>query len=172
MGKGTIITIKGFDELKRKLGRIPDHIISEVDAEMDAEALAFVDRAQDAVPIDRGVIKNEITRDKKGVLNYEVVSGAEYSPWIEWGTRSRVKVPPALTAYAAQFSGPTGRTGAKKAIYDWCKRKGIPQPAWYPIFIKIMTVGITPHPFFFPQLPIARANLMKSVERVVKEALK
>lgn len=172
MAKGVSISVKGLDQIRKKFGKLPESLSVQVDAEMASVANDFVNGAVAAAPVDQGLLKNSITFDRIGSMNYRVVSAAEQSPYIEFGTRSRVKVPSGLQAYAAQFRQKTGRKGAKKAIFDWCKRKGLPQDAWFPIFISIMTNGIEAKPFFFPQLPIAQVKLSSQLKEAVAKALK
>ena len=130
-------------KLKKKLGAIPENVKAEVDAEMSAVANGFVNRAVSAAPVDTGFLKGQITFSRLSEMNYEIVSGAFYSAYVEFGTITRVRVPADLVQYAAYFKG-----------------KGIRKNG-----------GIYPHPFFFPQLPIAQAELNKNLSQVVKRAL-
>lgn len=144
MGKGVSIQVEGLDKLIKKFGKIPEPVSKEVDAELASTANEFVNRAVAAVPVDTGFLRNGITFSKVSELNYEVVSGAKYSAYVEFGTIRFVNVPSDLVTYAAQFKG-----------------KGIRK-----------TGGMSPRPFFFPQLPIARAELNKNLKQVVVRALK
>jgi hypothetical protein len=174
MAKGVSIQIEGLNEVIKKIGSIPEDLKVLVDAEMGATAATFVDRAVAAAPVDNGILRNGISFTQVGEMDWEIVSSVDYSPFVEFGTRSRVKVPAELSSYAAQFRNvKTGTAqGAKKLIFAWCKRKGIKEEAWEAIYIKIMRSGINPHPFFFPQLPIARAEINKNLKQVVANVLK
>jgi hypothetical protein len=142
--KGVSIQVEGLDKLKKQLGNLPENVVQEVDAEMSSTANEFVNRAVIAAPVDTGFLKGEITFTRLSEMNYEIVSGARYSAYLEWGTITRVQVPTDLVQYAAFFKG-----------------KGIRKNG-----------GIYPHPFFFIQLPIAQAELNKNLKEVVKRALK
>jgi hypothetical protein len=169
MARGVQIKVQGLKEIKAKFGRIPDDVAQEVDAEMHAASIDFVDRAVDAAPKDRGILIQGISNDARGLMHHDVVSSSPISAYLEFGTRTMVQVPADLAAYAQQFKGPggAGKGDAKKAIYEWCGRQGIDKKLWYLIYRKIMTEGINPHPFFFKQ----RAPVMAQLKRNLKPAL-
>lgn len=128
MAKGVSIQVEGLDRLKKKLGAIPENVKAEVDAEMAAVANEFVNRAVEAAPVDVGFLKGQITFNRIGEMDYEIVSGANYSAYIEFGTKSKVQIPAGLTSYAAQFKGNKGRGNLEdfhRALTEWVKRKGI-----------------------------------------------
>lgn len=141
--RGVSIEVQGLDKLRKKLGSLPENIKAEVDAEMAGVANDFVNRAVSAAPIDTGFLKGQITFSRIGEMHYEIVSGARYSAYLEFGTITHVQVPADLVQYAAFFKG-----------------RGIRKNG-----------GIYPHPFFFPQLPIAQAELNRNLKEVVKRAL-
>jgi hypothetical protein len=160
------ITLSGFKELEAKLRTMPKEVMAEIDAEVQDSAQLWEDRAKNDAPTDQGLLKGEI-RSRKIPGGWEVVSMAEYSPYLEWGTRSKVRVPPSLQAFAAQFRG-TGQPGnAKEMIYAWCKRQGIPEERWWIIFLTIMIHGINPQPFFFVQRPVIEKELASALGKIV-----
>lgn len=97
----------------------------------------------------------------------EVVSPAEYSAYVEWGTKTRVSVPPELQSYAAQFRGGKGAGDAKKMIYAWMDRVGVPKDRQWVVFISIITKGIHPHPFFFIQKPVVEKQLIGDIKAIL-----
>ena len=168
------IDVKGLKELQKKFKEIPVNVAEEVDGAMFVAATDFESRAIDAAPENHRRLINGITGKQLGVMDWKVVSAAEYSAYVEWGTRTRVSVPADLAQYAQQFMGPSGGTAeqAKVAIYEWCRLKGIPQEDWWWIFMKIMTVGINPHPFFFIQREPVYKQLVKDCQEAIKRAIK
>ena len=170
--RGVKLQVKGYEQLKKQLKNIPAHIVTEVDAELDAVSEDFVNRAVGDAPTDQRLLRNQITKKKVGPMRYEVVSGAEHSAFVEFGTRSKTQVPSGLQTYAAQFKGIKGRGDAKAIIYEWCRRNSVPEEAWFPIFIKIMTVGINPHPFFFKQMSQAEKQIEQGAAQAVQRALR
>jgi HK97 gp10 family phage protein len=186
------IEIKGLEGLKKKLRAIPENVTREVDADMQVIADAFVNRAQADAPVDRGQIKNYITANKEGVMNYEIVSGAPYSAYIEFGTKSRFKAIPGIDSSKFKGKGSGSYYDFLKAILEWVERKGIASrfsvktrkklkhtkadnerilQAAEAIAFSIMKHGVNAHPFFFKQLPIARSEAQRSFRESVKKAL-
>jgi hypothetical protein len=155
------IKVEGLEALKKKFGSLPKNVTDSLGAELRTVAEAYQNKAHESSPANHGLLRNLITVTQVSELNFEVVSGAPYSAFMEFGTRTKVSVPAELSAYASQFRNAKSTGDAKKEIFDWCKSKGIPKEAWYPIFIKIMTVGVTPHPFFFIHLPWAQTEVQK-----------
>ena len=166
------IDVKGLKELQNKFKEIPRNVAEEVDGAMQVAALDFESRAVDAAPVNAGRLKGQISSDRLAEMDWKVTSGAEYSAFIEWGTRSRVQVPADLAQYAQQFKGGNGGGDAKTAIYEWCRLKGIDEKDWWWIFMKIMTVGINPHPFFFIQREPVYKQLVKDCQEAIKRAIK
>jgi hypothetical protein len=171
MSRGVAIEVRGLPEIIKKFKGFPENVKTNYDAELHELSEEYANKAIQSAPRDRGLLIQGISADHQ-LLFHETVSSAPYSAYQEFGTRSKVQVPPELAAYAAQFRGKKSNGDAKKAIYDWCKRVGIPKEAWYPIFIKIMTVGVSPHPFFFIHLNWAQSEVQKRAQKVVKNALK
>jgi hypothetical protein len=179
------------------MGAIPDAVSQEIDAEMASVANEFVNRAVSDAPVDQGLLKNLITCYREGVMDWKITSGANYSAFIEFGTRSRVQVPSDLAEYAAQFKGenPTGGGFYEFAmsILKWMERKGITAGSYdvktrkrvgtneekfdedvrlaEAIAYSILKKGVKPHPYFFKQLPQAQADMNRNLSAVVQRAL-
>jgi HK97 gp10 family phage protein len=143
MAKGLSIQVEGMDKLLKKFKTIPKDVEEEVDAQLGVLGYGFKERAEDAVPIDTGYLKNKLSVRHVSVMNWEVVSEAPYSAYVEFGTITMVSVPAELTTYALQFKG-----------------KGI-----------LKTGGMPARPFFFVHLPWARTEVNKNLKEVVKRAL-
>jgi hypothetical protein len=144
MAKGVFVSLNGFEDLKKRIGEAVNNYVPMLDVEMSEISNQFMNRAAEAAPVDTGFLKNHVTVNRLGQLSYEIVSGARYSAYVEFGTITHVKVPTGLEAYALQFKG----RGIKK------------------------TGGMYPRPFFFPQVPIAKEELLKQSLRVLKELIK
>jgi len=163
------ITLTGWKEFEAKAKNMTAELLDELDMEVEEAANNWVDRAMNDAPVDMGFLKNGIKKQavQKGI--WEVTSNAEYSPYMEWGTRQRVSVPTDLAAYAITFKGQGSKGGDVKAmIYEWCRRKGIPEDKWWPIFISIMVKGVNPHPFFFIQYPFVEAEFFNHVKNILE----
>jgi len=144
MAGGIRIEVTGLDKLIKKFGSLPQNIVKEVDGELAALSVEYVNRAVADVPVDTGVLKNGITFKRISEMNYEVVSNAHYSAYVEFGTIKFVNVPAELAAYAAQFKG-----------------RGIKKEG-----------GMPARPFFFKHLPWAENEINQNLKQVVKRAMK
>lgn len=160
--------IEGLDGFQERIEKAADSVLVEVDAEIGTSIKVMEQGAKRDAPVDQGLLRNEISSQQERPLVWSLVSQASYSAYVEFGTRSNVQIPPGLEAEAAAARGSTGGTlGAKEAIFAWCRRHGIEQKFWYPIFIKIMVQGIRPHPFFFKQLDAEKANLLNRLQQIL-----
>jgi|GEM_PF-900892 len=171
--------IVGIDELRQRLYRAQDKLVRDVDRELRDGSQAIVAEAKQRAPGDQGTLRQQIDYHQVEALRYEITSNAEYSPYIEFGTMEKVRIPDGLEEYAAQFKGnfasglyseANGLT-AKEAIFAWCQRKGIDEKLWYPIYVSIMVHGITPQPFFFPAFNRISPIINDRVQKVVATAL-
>lgn len=162
------VTIRGFKEFQAKLAKLPKHLLEEVDAVVEDAAGLWEQRAKQDAPTDQGRLRQSISWKAIKTGQWEIVSPVEYSAWVEWGTKTRVRVPPELSAYAAQFKGGGSGKDAKKMIYEWCRRKGIPENLWYVIYRSIMIKGVYPHPYFFVQAPFVEKQLFADLKRIVE----
>lgn len=185
------ITLSGFKEYEEKLKNFDKVLSSQVDEAVKDAAQLWAQRAKQDAPVDQGPLRSGISVVKIGKMDYEVVSNAEYSAFIEWGTKTRVRVPADLATYAAQFKGRRGGGSIDQfflMILEWVKRKGIAgsysvktkrrtgnrQTQMYEnydvafaIFISILKKGIHPHPFFFIQRPFVETQLMKDLNQIL-----
>lgn len=166
------ITLTGWTEFERKTGEVPHKLLSEVDIEIEDAANEWRNRAINSAPADQGLLRNGITVLKEKKMEAEVQSRAEYSAWMEWGTRRNARVPAELAGYASTFRGMGGGSSAaiqaKAAIYRWAARKGIDKKRWWGIYIAIMTAGIKPHPFFFIHQQAIEIKLIEKLDTLVK----
>lgn len=161
--------IKGINKAVRSLNDKKDVAKKQIAMEVADTANRIANGAIRDAPNNMGLLRSEIMPLKVNDLTYDVVSMAEYSPYVEWGTRSKVDVPAELRLYAMQFKGKGGKSGdAKEAIYHWCKRRGIPEEFWSLIFFRLMTEGSEPHPFFFKQIKPNKKQLLANLKNLFK----
>lgn len=165
-----VVTLTGFKEFEAKLKKMPDIMRSEVSGEVRSAAEEWALLAKQAAPKDIGFLAGHIDAKHGGEKDMfsEVTSNADYSAYMEWGTKSKVSVPADLTAYALQFKGGGGKGITKELVYAWAKRKGIPEQYWWPIFFSIIKKGVKPHPFFFIQKPKIEKIILASVKKIVE----
>lgn len=161
------VELKGYRELQKQLKQLPKSVSKEIDGEIGAATMEIRQRAIEDAPADQGLLKSEIVNVKESDLNWSVYSQADYSEYVEFGTRSKVRIPEG--AEQLGISSKKSSLSAKEAIFAWCKRKGIEENLWYPIYRKLMTVGMEPHPFFYKQLPIVEPKLIKQIRSVLDD---
>ena len=161
------VEIKGLRELTAQFDKLPEKLQKETAAVLENGAKTWVGKAKRDAPKDMGRLAQGISYFKSGALAYTVVSSAEYSPYVEWGTKSKVQVPAEVAEYAAQFRGGKGTGNAKEMIYLWMERVGIPKERQWIVFISIVVNGIKPHPFFFKQMQQVRQQVEQQITQVV-----
>ena len=139
------LKLEGFKEFGDKLKSASTDVLDEIDAEVYDAAKMWEERAKIDCPKDNaggGGIAGSIFGDRTGFMESEVVSPVAHSPYMEWGTGTRVSVPADLQGYAIQFKG-------KKSV-----------------------IGVYPQPFFFIQKPIVEAHLINRIKEIVEDKLK
>jgi hypothetical protein len=161
------VSFEGIEGLNERLQNASQKVFAEVDAEIGASVKDMEAGAKRDAPKDQGLLVNEISSFQEKPLTWSLVSSASYSAFVEFGTRSNVSIPAGLEAEAAKFRGSQSSLSAKQAIFNWCARHGIDKKFWYPIFVKIMTQGIRPHPFFFKQLEAEKPQLLNRLQQIL-----
>lgn len=161
------ITLVGVEDLIKDLQKYDQRIQTEVAHEIEASARKITRDAKRNAPKLDGNLARLISYKTINKLTQELISGAEYSAFPEFGTKGNFRLSnPELEPIARQFKGvklAKGKMGFRQAIYEWAKRKGIPKEAWWPIFISILRHGIRAQPYFFPayyaEIPLLRRRL-------------
>lgn len=168
------VTTIGFKEFEKKCENLTAELMEEFDLEVLEAARHWEELSKNDAPNDQGNLINSIKGDtdvtvvSKTDHSAEVVSGASYSAFLEWGTRKKVRIPAGLQSYAAEFRGDgSGKGQAKFMIYEWMKRVGIPKEFQGLVFFLIMVNGINPQPFFFIQEPIVSKEFYKNLQNIL-----
>lgn len=192
----TGVEIKGLEPLLRKVQSYSVDIQTDVDDQLTTSVKIIRDNAKRKAPYDEGLLRSEIVADTNVKFIKKVVSGAYYSPYVEFGTKKYVKVPTGVEAYAASFKGKAGRGDFEQfvdAIEAWMKRKGIKaatqidfggrlkkvrkrsslsqaiaqrQLALH-IAKRIMQNGIKPQPFLFPAMDAEIPLLIDRIQKTI-----
>lgn len=164
----TTVTLAGWKEFEAKLKNMPARLTREIDGEVEDAGRIWASGAKRDAPADQGFLRGQISSYKRGPMVSEVASEANYSAYVEWGTKTRVQVPADLQGYASQFRGGVNQGGAKKMIFAWMERVGVPKERQWVTFLSIIIKGIRPHPFFFIQRPIVEKALFTGVNNILK----
>lgn len=164
----TSITLSGWKEFGAKCKNMAAILQQEVGGEVRDAAEYWVGLAKRDAPKDIGTLAGLIDAEHISPMHSEVTSHAEYSAYMEWGTKTRVRVPADLQGYANQFRGGGLEKGnAKRFIFAWMNRVGVPKEYQWPTFLSIIIKGVHPHPFFFIQVPIVEKQLFANVQKIL-----
>ena len=136
-----------LSKLKKKLDNLRAFESQKLSNELGKTALDIVSLAKKQVKAPTGTLRNTIKAERKG-KTVEVIAGAHYAPYVEFGTGGSVDLNDMLelgipASYAAQFKG--------KGIRD---------------------VNLPARPFFFSSGRIGFKNLLNRLNGEIKKAIK
>lgn len=136
-----------LSQLKKKLDNLRAFESQKLSNELGKTALDISRMAKQTAPVDSGSLKQSIKAERKG-KTVEVIAGAHYAPYVEFGTGGSVDLDDMLqlgipASYAAQFKG--------KGIRD---------------------VNLPARPFFFSSGRIGFKNLLNRLNGEIKKAIK
>lgn len=120
-------------------------------------------------PVNYGHLRQSngfiITKDEAEIFN-----NASYAPFVEFGTKTKVKVPSGFEELAAQYKGKKigNFEEFKEDIREWCKRKGI-EKYWFVVMLKLLKVGMNPKPFFIQPYIEGKVKYLKDVKKIVND---
>ena len=102
-----------------------------------------------------------------------------YSAFLEFGTRSLVKVPSEFKSIASEFKGIKVKSGVsfKDAIENWIVKKlgkteEEAKKISFPIMMKILKVGTRPQPFMYPAFKDSIKDLYRFIRKEIKNTTK
>ena len=159
--------VQGVISELRKFGEKAEKIIN---AETESIAFQIETDAKKLAPKNFGKLAQSISHAKVKPALYKVTVNEFYGAYMEFGTGSKVNVPAEFADMAATFKSKKQGTFKQglEAIKVWCKAKGIPEEAAYPIFAKILGAGINPQPFLYPAWVKGKKDYQNNLERLLK----
>lgn len=166
----------GLDQFRGQIESAKKVIQAEVSAEIQTAAMEFEGLAKRSASDfgDRGTLRQSIGHRQIDAFNYEVFVGTFYAPFIEFGTKSKARVPAGLEDVAAQFRGQKGSGALSliEAIKGWVKRKGIASGkeldrVAFVIARSIYRNGISPRPFFYKHITPVRTKLFSRLQTIL-----
>jgi hypothetical protein len=167
----------GLDAYRKAIETAKKDVQAQVANEIRASAMEFEQLAKRNAANnggDQGGLQKSIGHRQIDAFNYEVFAGISYAPFIEFGTKKKVRVEPGFEDVAAQFRGQkgTGTLTLVEAIKAWVKRKGIAKgkaadQAAFNIARSIYRNGISPKPFFYKNVAPVRTNLLTRIKAIV-----
>jgi len=133
-------------QLKKKLNNLRAFDKKTLSNELGRAAMDIARLAKQNAPVDKGTLKQSIKSERKG-KTVEVIAGAHYAPYVEFGTGGMVDLDDMLqlgipASYAAQFKG-----------------KGIKE------------VNLPARPFFFSSARIGFKTLLNRLKGELKNAI-
>jgi hypothetical protein len=160
----------------------------ELSKEMNASALNIQKAAKRMAPANFGKLRQSIKHNIGEPLMKSVYSDINYAPYVEFGTKSKVNIPPGWESYAAQFKG-KGKGDYYdflQAILKWVERKKLAQITnsytgrkftkksdvlFLAQFIayRIIKYGIKPQPFLIPAYLDERPKLIKRIQNLLRK---
>jgi HK97 gp10 family phage protein len=134
-------------KLKSKLNNLRAFDKKTLSNELGKTAFDIARKAKQSAPVDNGTLKQSIRTELKG-KTVEVIAGAHYAPYIEFGTGGQVKLDDMLelgipASYAEQFRG--------KGLKD---------------------VNLPARPFFFSSAREGLKNLLVRLNNELNKAIK
>jgi len=154
-----------FSDFNRKRNEIE----RDIDKIVSANLLNGSTVAKRKAPKAFGKLAQSIGIEKTRKMQGDVVVTLPYAPFVEFGTGAKVSVPQEWANYANEFRNEKGSfEDALKRIEDWCKLKGKPQEAAYPILITILEDGLRPQPFMYPAFQETKRRFKADLERYVQ----
>ena len=183
------VKITGLKAVQVLIEKTAKDLSKNADAIISSNVDIMVANAKKDAPVDMGLLKGGITKQKNGNADYTMTSNASYSPYIEFGTKGRYQPIPGVDA--SEFKGKGGKKGGKgfyDSILAWVKRKKIAgvysvktkkrvgsaiekqiedeQTAWA-IYLSIIRHGVKPHPFFFKQKEEREPAIIRQIEQSI-----
>lgn len=166
--------IKGLNKVLKELKDLGVEGEKRIAIDTETNAREIEANAKINAPFNLGDLRQGIKALPIDDLNWKIQSTAPYAAYLEFGTGENVKVPTELKDVAIKFKN--NKKGSFKegliAIKDWCKNKGIPEEAAYPIFIKIITQGISAKPYLYPAFVNGRKNYISDLKKSLKDLTK
>ena len=141
------ISQSDLSQLNKKLDNLRAFDKKTLSNELGRSSMDIVRMAKQNAPVDKGTLKQSIKSERKG-KTVEVIAGANYAPYVEFGTGGMVDLDDMLQlgippSYAGQFKG-----------------KGIKE------------VNLPARPFFYNAARIGLKNLLVRLKGELNNAIK
>ena len=153
MAKTFSVRVTGLDKIKQNVSYLRRNFPEWLSVANLETAYEIRDEAQRNIKrldaFDTGDLHNsiEVTISPQG-LSIGVGATAHYAPYVEFGTRPHF--PPL------------------EPIREWCRSRGIPEEAAFPIARAISERGSPERPFLFPAYKVGMRNHVARIRKYVK----
>jgi hypothetical protein len=168
------VSLSGIKGLEKALKGKSEALTKNVSNEIQSSVVKINNEQKSLSPVNYGALRSSLIWAKNAPLEFELVSrgaGSSYAPYVEFGTGGKVSIPQGLENVAAAYKGGGGGTFRQMIadLKDWCRKKGIPESAAYPIALKILREGVRPQPFFFAPAFAEWNKLKKRIETMLSK---
>jgi HK97 gp10 family phage protein len=166
--------VKGVSKTIAELRSFGKDIEKKINAETEAAAFEIEELAKKLAPKNFGKLAQSISKEKIKISNYKVTVNEFYGAFMEFGTGTKVNVPAEFADMAKSCKGIKSGTFEQglEAIKVWCRAKGIPEEAAYPIFAKILGAGINPQPFLYPAWIKGKKQYLINLKKLLEKTKK
>ena len=156
-----------------------DDIRENIMNELNKTGLDVESKAKQFAPVSDGLLRASIQSAYATLTDLMVTIKAggqttgglvNYAPYVEFGTKKKVKVPSGYQQLASQYKGGTGKKFAdlQRSIARWANKKGIAKEAVFPIAMSIAKNGIPAQPFLIPAFEGEKNKLVQRLKKVAK----
>ena len=167
------LKITGQKELLKKLAAFGEEAERKISLTTFGTAGQIADDATQAAPANNGDLRQSINLNPNapGKLFYEVNVNAPYAGFVEFGTGTKVSVPAEMEDIARGFQyGKKGKfSDMIESLKEWCRKKGIPEQAVWPIAMNILKYGLEPKPFLYPAYRKGVAGYDRALEKLLTD---
>lgn len=164
------MAIQGVRQTISRLRSFGENATQGIKRETEAIAFQIEGDAKRYAPVNFGKLRQSISKEKITDEKYKITVNEFYGGYIEFGTGAKINIPAEFKNMAESFRGQ--RRGyfqdGLESIKVWCRSKGIPEEAAYPIFAKILGAGINPQPFLYPAWIKGKADYLKNLKELLR----
>ena len=182
-----------IERLRKKFAEFDNIAKEDIKTVLSSSANIIVNNAKRKAPANYGKLKQSIGNEaKKEGLEQVVYVGETYGVFVEFGTKTYVKVPIGFESIAMKFKG--YKSGDLDEFLEniraWAKKKGIgssysiksknrvnnkysrnnEDAAAFMIAMTILRKGIKPQPFIIPAFIKERDKIPKKMDKMLKRS--
>lgn len=170
------VTVKqpDFSAAVLRLDKISKSKLEEIEDEVQDTADQAVQLMKSSSPINEGRLRGSISREAVTPYLYNIVAQSKYAAYMEFGTRTLVKIPPGAEEVAAQARNQKGGSiqDMEKSITRWARLKGITngeneRSVVFLIMRKLLKIGVKPQPFFYNNIQKVAPGFIKRLTEIV-----
>lgn len=181
------VDIIGLDQFTNSIKNASKKVQAGVAADVEGAANEFEAGAISKLISqggDTGTLAKSIGKKQVSTFEWDVFVGAYYAPFIEFGTKGKYRNPLGVEPPAYTKKGNFQQMIA--SLEKWVKRKGIGvtykvatrrknkqtkddiRQIAFAIAVSLLKNGVTPKPFFYPNVKPVEAKLINRIERTLK----